>query len=646
MHKPTVFIGSSTENAELANTIQNLLEYDAYPIVWTQDIFKPSHYALESLESALDSADFAVLVCAPDDLTNIRGQEHATVRDNVIFELGMAIGRLSRKRTFLISPRGTEMHLPSDLEGLSPQTYDPNQTANLQAALGSACTKIRLAMKNLGPLQRPNAEAGQKAVNEAEKEPTENSMPFGDPAPDWGIWNYESTYFFALLRGNAVQAEQIDKSFNESHFASSSESLAVWQAYKELASMRAGQHCNVGLVRSQTELFPNLPRLHEILGQVLAHYGDTKSAHECFIAAIEASSELQTISRLAKRIVSLETPLVEAEQLMALRLRLLDMHAASHSEKVALVNAMESVALAANLNEIAASIAEIEISLAPEDINSRFELARRYADSNQNQISMIHYEAIPIDERSGGAWNNLGVSYSNLMLSGMATFAYEKAAEKKEKIANENLAEKYTRAGFYDEAQKKVEKSISFHGHDDSVIKVLSSIKEAREREETLHKSTLETGKHLQLMRMEIGTAAIQSSGPDIVGVWTTSDYAVEIFDNGDGSYTGFGQISKQLPSLGFVGLLNSSRIENRRIELILKRMGNALEGTITEKSSEKPLSLLGTIDSKRNLLLKISEDGKKISGFEISYSTSLIEWSRQEQTKPMVKLEVQDEHS
>ena len=646
MDKPIVFIGSSAENVELAYAIQSSLEYDAHPIVWTQGTFEPSHFTLESLESALDTADFAVLVCAPDDLTIVRDRTHATVRDNVIFELGMAIGRLSRKRTFLISPRGVEMHLPSDLEGLSPQTYDPDQIANLHAALGSACSKIRTAMKKLGPLQRVNAEAGQKAVNETEIEATDNSLPFGDPTPDWTIWKYESTYFFALLRGNAGQAEKIDKGFQESPLANSSESLAVWQACKELASMRAGEHCNVGLVRSQVELFPSVPRLHEILGQVLAHYGDAKSAHQSFTAAIEASSDLQTISRVVKRIVSLEAPGAETERLVAIRQRLLEMRAESHSDNVALVNAMESVALAANLNEIGASIAEVGISLAPEDTNSRFELARRYADSNQNQISMIHYEAIPIDERSGGAWNNLGVSYSTLALSGMATSAYEKAVEKREKIASENLAQKYIISGFYDEAQKKLEGAISISGHDDSIIKVLASIKDAREREDVLYKSSLDIGKTLQIMRMEIGKAAMQPSGPDIVGVWATGEYAVEIVDNGDGSYTGIGQISKELPSLGFVGLLKLNRIDSRRIQVDLKRMGNALEGTITEKSSEKPLNLLGTIDSKRNLLLKISEDGKKISGFEMSYSTSLIEWSRQEQSKPMVKLQVQDEHS
>jgi len=115
MSKPTLFIGSSVEQRNLALFIQTSLQYDASPIVWTQGTFEPSHFPLESLENALDVADFAVLVCAPEDLTTSRGQQAATVRDNVIFELGLFIGRLGRKRTFLISPRGQEFHLPTDL---------------------------------------------------------------------------------------------------------------------------------------------------------------------------------------------------------------------------------------------------------------------------------------------------------------------------------------------------------------------------------------------------------------------------------------------------------------------------------------------------------------------------------------------------
>ena len=35
----------------------------------------------------------------------------------------MFIGRLGRKRTFLVEPRGEEVELPSDLKGITTLTY-------------------------------------------------------------------------------------------------------------------------------------------------------------------------------------------------------------------------------------------------------------------------------------------------------------------------------------------------------------------------------------------------------------------------------------------------------------------------------------------------------------------------------------------
>ena len=63
------------------------------------------------------------------------------VRDNVIFEFGLFIGKLGPEPVFFVIPRGEELHLPSDLLGLTPLTFDPHRTDhNLRAALGP-CAK-------------------------------------------------------------------------------------------------------------------------------------------------------------------------------------------------------------------------------------------------------------------------------------------------------------------------------------------------------------------------------------------------------------------------------------------------------------------------------------------------------------------------
>lgn len=154
--KPKIFIASSVEGLKVANTIQERLEYDAEVTVWDQDVFQLSSNTLDDLNDALSTTDFGIFVFTPDDTVNIRENETQSVRDNVIFELGMFIGKLGKKRCFIVSPRTQEpFRIPTDLLGVTPATYDPNRDDdNLSAALAPACNKIRQTIENIQRIQQ------------------------------------------------------------------------------------------------------------------------------------------------------------------------------------------------------------------------------------------------------------------------------------------------------------------------------------------------------------------------------------------------------------------------------------------------------------------------------------------------------------
>ncbi|MGK6316024.1 nucleotide-binding protein [Neorhizobium sp. DT-125] len=146
---PRVFIGSSTEGLQVAYAIQENLDYDAEVTVWNQGVFGPSSIVLSKLVSALREFDFAVFVFTPDDLVEMRGGKFSAVRDNVVFELGLFIGRLGLESCFLVKPRNIQtLHLPTDLLGMVSLTYnDERSDGRLVAALGAACNQMRSAFR-------------------------------------------------------------------------------------------------------------------------------------------------------------------------------------------------------------------------------------------------------------------------------------------------------------------------------------------------------------------------------------------------------------------------------------------------------------------------------------------------------------------
>jgi len=82
--------------------------------------FKNTRHPLDDLLETIHSSDYAILVVTADDITRSRGRRQFAPRDNVILELGMALGQLEDpRRTFIVTPRGVDLKIPSDITGLT-----------------------------------------------------------------------------------------------------------------------------------------------------------------------------------------------------------------------------------------------------------------------------------------------------------------------------------------------------------------------------------------------------------------------------------------------------------------------------------------------------------------------------------------------
>lgn len=150
--KARIFIMSSTEALPITRALQNAFEYDPFTVVaWTDGVFRASYYSLESLERAVDDCDFGIAIASADDATVSHEISRVSPRDNVTFELGFFMGRLGRKRTILLEPRGEHVKLPSDLIGLTtiPYLWRPDEPS---VSIASTANNLRQIFLDLGPI--------------------------------------------------------------------------------------------------------------------------------------------------------------------------------------------------------------------------------------------------------------------------------------------------------------------------------------------------------------------------------------------------------------------------------------------------------------------------------------------------------------
>jgi CRP/FNR family transcriptional regulator, cyclic AMP receptor protein len=95
---------------------------------------------MESLETEASISDFAILLLTADDKATSRRRDYAAPRDNVVFELGLFMGAISRKRTLIVVEDNKRIKFPSDLKGITCARFSRK---NLRRSLGEVYRTIR-----------------------------------------------------------------------------------------------------------------------------------------------------------------------------------------------------------------------------------------------------------------------------------------------------------------------------------------------------------------------------------------------------------------------------------------------------------------------------------------------------------------------
>jgi len=157
--KPKVFIGSTSEQHEIAVGLQRILERRELDVmVWSQGVFKYNSAYFESLFAALDEYDFAFFIASADDFTVSRSRGKDVPRDNIIFEAGLFLGRYDKTRVFILHPRDKKPHFPTDWDGIKFIEYDlPSNREDIPSKLEPSVMQTFTAIDEHGLRDRVSA---------------------------------------------------------------------------------------------------------------------------------------------------------------------------------------------------------------------------------------------------------------------------------------------------------------------------------------------------------------------------------------------------------------------------------------------------------------------------------------------------------
>jgi len=133
--KRKIFIGSSTEGSDVAEIVKKQIESTCshwlQPVTWCDsNVFNLNQSTLHSLIKNSRKHEYGIFVATRDDNIIKRGKKSRTMRDNVLFELGLFLGSLGYTRTFLIAENN--IGLPNDYAGITISFFDKRITGSLE----------------------------------------------------------------------------------------------------------------------------------------------------------------------------------------------------------------------------------------------------------------------------------------------------------------------------------------------------------------------------------------------------------------------------------------------------------------------------------------------------------------------------------
>lgn len=432
--KPKLFIGSSREAINYANGIHENLRHDAEVTVWNQGIFNLSQSNLESLLENLERMDFGIFVFAPDDVVQVRGEENTAARDNVVFELGLFVGRLGRERSFVFLPsKQGNFRLPTDLIGVAPGIYESDRTdANFVSATALPSNAVRNRIAQLRPPSQ-GGEAASAPLQEEEKiegtrEIAEETEADTATETDTTIPGWAEAYFGKdYKRAIGLLEAEIDATDKEEH----KRNYRLW-----LGDAKANVNFRSGIeyLKNIVEEDPENSYGYYVLSGAYAESGYYDESLATLDKGLQFANETDS---LFLRKASLLSDLGDTEEAKSILEQLMK----DSPEYEPTYSQMAQILINEGLKDKAREVYRTGLNVLPRNRKLLQEYASLLTESGENEAALVVYTDLTTRHPDSSAYlGSLGNTYLSLGLNGLALEAYQKANKKAEELEGWVLA--------------------------------------------------------------------------------------------------------------------------------------------------------------------------------------------------------------
>lgn len=279
-----------------------------------------------------------------------------------------------------------------------------------------------------------------------------------------------------------------------------------------------------------------------------------------------------------------------------------------------ILNALIEVSKVNNDDFVLISAMERILELDPADKETRFSLAYKYSEMEEEELAVFHYSRIPTHDRSAIAWNNLGVSLDRLGLHSRAIASYRRSEDGGETLAMSNLANKLIEAGFLIEAQSICDVALSKKNYHKNIGATLGRLKELPDEEEKSEAEAFAKASPKSVFYRKFGAALSRSLPLDLPTVWRGKRGSLScVVDGRNITFTGTyedratGIIGLTLRGLSSVATDADIKPVRWTIQYTGTLHGRAVLGKVSRKrvdNAQVATSLLGSTDDSQQVLM------------------------------------------